>query len=392
MDVMERLRPESYDEAARVLNEAAARGNVAIVGGGSREAWFPPAREPVAVLESSALRGIVRYTPADLTICARAGTPLAELGEVLGRERQRLPLDPWPQGSVGGVIASNDNGPLRTRWGGVRDMLIGVRVALPNGQVVRFGGDVVKNVAGYDLTKGYVGSAGAFGLIVEATFKVQPQPVRSACAALSGTLEGLGAAWRALRERALPFAALEVVRDQSRWRLYALAEGDEVVVERLLRECMEAARSAGCTLEQAACSDVVEWAHKPAAASVWLRIGVPPARTADVLRALPQELAAIARPWVGIVDVCGDALDAATAELILRRALDAHGHAHLRRAPSALRLQLGWWRMERGGGGAALFPMLKNALDPGHCCNTGRTVYDCTGPGAAASPQRAADI
>ncbi|TAM89950.1 FAD-binding protein [bacterium] len=376
MDVMERLRPSSYDEAARMLHEASARGNAAVVGSGSRDAWFPPARNPVAALDSAALCGIVRYTPADLTICVRAGTPLADVQAALGRERQRLPLDPWPQGTVGGLIASNDNGPLRTRWGGVRDALIGVRVALPNGEVARFGGDVVKNVAGYDLTKGYVGSAGAFGMIVEATFKVQPQPARSTCTALTGTLDAVATAWRTLRERALPFAAVEVVRTEDRWTLYALAEGDSVVVERLVRECGEAARTTGCATREAPPDEAAEHARKPAGARTWLRVGIPPAQTASMLASLAPDQHAVARPWVGIVEIFGEALGESDLTRILRDAVEARGHAHLRQADDDLRRLLGWWSIEQIEGGRTMFPMLKNALDPARHCNAGRTIYD----------------
>ncbi|TAM73788.1 FAD-binding oxidoreductase [bacterium] len=376
MNVMERLCPSSYDEASRMLHEASTGGNTAIVGSGSRDAWFPPARSPVVALDSAALSGIVRYTPADLTICVRAGTPLADVQAALGREGQRLPLDPWPQGTVGGLIASNDNGPLRTRWGGVRDALIGVRVALPNGEVARFGGDVVKNVAGYDLTKGYVGSAGAFGMIVEATFKVQPQPARGTSTALSGTLDAVAAAWRALRERALPFAAIEVVRTEDGWTLYALAEGDGVIVERLIRECGEAARNAGCSTREAGHDEVVEQARKPAGARTWLRVGVPPAQTASVLASLAPDQRAVARPWVGIVEIFGEALGEDGLMPVLRGAVEARGHAHVRRADDGLRRLLGWWRIEQIEGGRTMFPMLKNALDPARRCNAGRTIYD----------------
>src|SRR5204863_9033321 len=116
--------------------------------------------------------------PADLTVTVAGGTRLADVAAALARAGQFLPLDP-PHGdeaTIGGVVAANSNGFWRARYGSVRDLLIGTRIALPDGSVVRAGGRVVKNVAGYDLNKLITGSFGTLGIIVEATFKVLPLP------------------------------------------------------------------------------------------------------------------------------------------------------------------------------------------------------------------------
>jgi len=378
----ELLRPRSYEEAAQQLREACARGNVTIRGSAARDAWFPPARDAVAELSSQALTGVVRYTPADLTICVRAGTPLEDVQAELSRERQRLPLDPSPAGTVGGAIAANDNGPLRTRWGGVRDALIGVRIALPNGEVARFGGDVVKNVAGYDLTKAYVGSAGAFGMIVEATFKVQPLPAAMRARRATGSLSALRRAAAALRARELPFAALELAgtTGDEPWHLDALAEGEPEVVERLEREFEEAVRAAGLDAVDLDAAAIAAQAARPAAAAAWMRVGVPRAATFDALDALPPRVEVIARPSAGICELFGEDGDAGALERYAQAILQLDGHVHLRLGNADLRARFGWWRA-REQGGRRLFAMLKTALDPEQRCNAGRTIYDSTEEG-----------
>lgn len=111
-------------------------------------------------------------------VIVRAGTTLAELQKVLSERNQFLPIDPpFPeQATIGGIVASAMAGPIRCLYGAVREHLLGVKVAQPDGTITRFGGKVVKNVAGYDVTKLYVGSFGTLGVIVEAAFKVLPLP------------------------------------------------------------------------------------------------------------------------------------------------------------------------------------------------------------------------
>lgn len=131
------------------------------------------------VLDTRSHRGIVSYDPTELVITARCGTPLAELAQVLDEAQQMLPCEPPAFGdgaTVGGMIASGLSGPRRPWSGSVRDFVLGTRVITGLGKHLRFGGEVMKNVAGYDLSRLMAGSFGSLGVITEVSLKVLPKP------------------------------------------------------------------------------------------------------------------------------------------------------------------------------------------------------------------------
>lgn len=171
--------PAAADEASRLLALAQAeRLAVAPRGGGSSLGLGRPPRRLDLVLDLSRLDGVIEHAPADQIVTAQCGLRLAALGRALGPHRQRLPLDPLGAGarSVGGVLATGASGPLRYRFGGPRDLLLGVRFLQADGMVTWGGSKVVKSVSGYDLPKLLVGSLGTLGVVVEATLRLHPVP------------------------------------------------------------------------------------------------------------------------------------------------------------------------------------------------------------------------
>jgi FAD/FMN-containing dehydrogenase len=137
-----------------------------------------PQAKRVNAIDLHALNRVVEYTPEDLTVTAQAGITLTELQAALGARGQWLPIDPPRPASttIWDVLKFNLSGPRRYGFGTIREHLIGIRVVLADGRVIRSGGRVVKNIAGYDLLKLFVGDHGSLGVPVEATFKVQPRP------------------------------------------------------------------------------------------------------------------------------------------------------------------------------------------------------------------------
>lgn len=168
------------------------------VGGGSKPALSAPF-DGATRLDMSRLAGIIEYEPGEYTFTAYAGTPVRDIVAALAEHGQYLPFDPplvERGATLGGVVAANTAGSARYRYGGVRDFIIGVRFIDGQGQLVRGGGKVVKNAAGFDLPKFMVGSAGRFGAFVDLSFKVFPEP--RAYVTLKFVFAGLGPALEAL--------------------------------------------------------------------------------------------------------------------------------------------------------------------------------------------------
>jgi glycolate oxidase FAD binding subunit len=175
------VEPRTAEEVAALLAWATQeRLSVVFRGGGTKLGW---GRVPTPLDLLVSLRGLNRvlaHAHADLTASVESGATLHELNTALGRHRQWLPVDAaGDEATVGGAIATNDTGPLRHRYGTPRDLLIGVRLATADGRLVKAGGNVVKNVAGYDLGKLVSGSFGCLAAVVSATFKLLPVPTAS---------------------------------------------------------------------------------------------------------------------------------------------------------------------------------------------------------------------
>ncbi|MCS6927090.1 MAG: FAD-binding oxidoreductase [Candidatus Binatia bacterium] len=171
--------PETVDQVTGVLRQAhGQRLAVAPVGSGAFLHLGGVPRRYQLALSLQKLTRLVDYQPTDMTVTVEAGMTLERLQERLAEQGQWLPLDPpLPQRvTLGGIIAANLSGPARLSQGTIRDLLLGLRVVQADGTVVKGGGRVVKNVAGYDLPKLYCGSLGTLGVIVEATCKVRPRP------------------------------------------------------------------------------------------------------------------------------------------------------------------------------------------------------------------------
>ncbi|MEF9995328.1 MAG: glycolate oxidase subunit GlcE [Burkholderiaceae bacterium] len=159
-----------------VCAAAAARTPLAIRAGGSKDFYGDPARG--VRIDPRAYRGVVEYEPSELVVVARCGTPLAELEALLTAHGQMLAFEPphFGAATVGGCVAAGLSGPRRAAAGSLRDFMLGAQLIDGRGQLLRFGGTVMKNVAGYDLSRVIAGSLGTLGLITQVAIKVLPRP------------------------------------------------------------------------------------------------------------------------------------------------------------------------------------------------------------------------
>ncbi|MCY3844285.1 MAG: FAD-binding oxidoreductase [Acidobacteria bacterium] len=380
--VAEPVTPEGLAES---LAWATSEGLRVLVAGGRTKLDWGAASGPIDLLLSTArLDRVVEHRHGDLTATVEAGATLSAVNAALAAHGQRLPWDPpWPdRATVGGIVATNDSGPRRHGHGAPRDSIIGVTVARADGRVARAGGIVVKNVAGYDLSRLLTGSFGCLGVILTATFKLAPAPPASRTLEVTvDSLEQAASVAADLAAAPLTPTALEVssppVRLLARFESVEASVSEQVEAARtLVGTCGSAATHAGAD-EQAvwdrhaahwyAPGTLVKLATVPAElfpTLVWLR-----GRAADA----GVELAAAGRAGLGVVDLRLDgpleAQAAVVAELRARLPL-GRGSAVIRRGEPELRRQVGAW----GPIGDALPVMqaIKRRFDPEGTLNPGR--------------------
>ena len=353
--------PATVDELARCLREAAQAKLAVIPVGGGRASTMgdAPIRSDVE-LHTSRLNRVLEHSHADMVVTVEAGITLEALQAELGKTGQFLPLDPFnsPGHTIGGLLATGWTGPLRLRYGSARDYLIGIRVAQPDGRLASAGGRVVKNVSGYDLMKLHHGALGSLGVIVAASFKVFPTPLRDVTVEI--TSDSIEEAWAA-GDRALGMplapAALELFSDR---RVLARFHGSRDAVNRMVDDLGWAGADPAAWLE-----------HSQRAPDCWARIAVPRHELRTFLAELPPGAAWWASPGVGIAN-WSITTDAETVRKARSAAESAGGSLVLMAAPPDLTREVGAW----GAPPATLELMqrIKAAFDPGHVLNPGRFV------------------
>jgi len=376
--------PASGAACAAVLAAASATRQATVLrGGGTKIEWARPVDVIDLVVSTAGLSDLLVHRDGDLTATVGSGVPLSRLNTTLAARGQWLPVDSaFAATTVGGMLATNDSGPLRHRFGTPRDLLIGITLALADGRLVKAGGTVVKNVAGYDLGKLVTGSYGALAAIVDATFKLLPLPHASATLrAVYTDPSALAADARALASGQFEPLAFDVraaaAPDGPRWTLFVRFASSPASVSAQL----DAAR----TLlhgEITALREGIEtraWADQ--VALPWngdgavLRWSWLPARLPEVLAfvtALGDGCEAVFTGRVvtgaGLVRLTGP--DAAVAAALARARVPASpvGHVVVLRASRALRAQVDVW----GAAPSAPAIALKRALDPAGILNAGR--------------------
>jgi glycolate oxidase FAD binding subunit len=373
-----REAPAGAEHAAALLREASERGEaVRFSGGRTKLGWAPPGIQPAIELSTTRLDRVLEHNAGDLTAVIEAGAPLARVQEVFARAGQMLALDPPDPGgaTVGGIVAANDSGPVRARFGSARDLVVGIRVALPDGSLARAGGKVIKNVAGYDLAKLFTGSFGTLGLIVELSVRLHPRPRRTVTAA-GGTADP-GALARAALE--LSHAPLEALSLDWRWgggdgallaRFGGVAPREQA--EAALR-LMGAAGLRGSLVEADGRVWELQREGQRSPDGTVVRVSGLPGRLGDVLSACTRlggrgvGRAGLGLSWLRLDERSPE--DAAGAVEELRRGLSPAPCAVLDAPPELGRLVEPWPEPEPGA--LALMRRVKERFDPAGICNPG---------------------
>ena len=383
------VEPADAAGLASALAEARAAGKAVLPrGGGTKTDWGNPPRAADMILSTRKLNRVLEHAAGDLTATVEAGCTITALQRALTAGGQQLAIDPlWPdQATVGGVLATNDNGSLRGAYGSLRDLIIGMTVALADGTLARSGGKVVKNVAGYDLPKLMVGAFGTLGVITQATFRLHPLPQMTRTLCFLSAMETFQELVQAMIACTGLVAAVEFELDR-REKPAALVrvEGPAAVaIEAKVKQVSNAAFDAGA--ESSDCPGASGAArqslHDRARTGLVCRVSVLPSNIPDLCACLTQLPSGTVKDGRCVVDMAGVgvlrldfASPRAVAETLhqLRRALQpAGGTVVVLRCPDEVRGQIDAW----GDAGDALPLMrrVKEQFDPTAVLNPGRFV------------------
>ena len=208
------LFPKTVDALAKIVKQASQnQWRILICGNGSKLTWGNLSQDINLVISTQKCDRLIEHAVGDLTVTVEAGMKLADLQAVLRSHNQFLPIDPsYPQtATLGGIVATADTGSWRQRYGGVRDMLLGLSFVRADGEIAKAGGRVVKNVAGYDLMKLFTGAYGTLGLISQLTFRTYPLINTSQTLLLTGKAEQIAQACQTIRNSGLTPTALDLL-------------------------------------------------------------------------------------------------------------------------------------------------------------------------------------
>ena len=373
--------PETSEAFAGVLAHASAERMATVIrGGGTKLAWGRPPAAVDLVVSTSRLTRLLAHRHGDLTATVQAGMPLRDLNAALSAERQWLPIESAFEGStVGGIVATNDAGPSRHRHGSPRDLIIGITLALTDGRVVKAGGTVVKNVAGYDLGKLISGSHGTLAGIADVTFKLVPVPQTSATLVASYTdPAALARDVAAIDASQIEAAAFDVRSEPDVLQLLL-----RVATSPAARDAQIAAARAIVTGQSTLITDMAErqaWASQldvPWHGDATVRLSWFPTKLLHVLETLDQirRIDGVTTTFAGrvigagMVTLAGEPRALATAIQRLRASSDV-GNVVLLRASRELKGMIDVWGPPRSSDGAV--QSIKRMFDPAGILNAAR--------------------
>jgi glycolate oxidase FAD binding subunit len=356
------LCPTTCDELAAALREASSqRQTITLAGRNTKRLMAGPIEPSDVTISTIRLNRVLQYEPRDLTISVEAGLPYAGLKQALAENGQMVPLDPGFAGesTIGGVIAANVSGPRRCLHGTARDMVIGMKFVTLEGKTVQTGGMVVKNVAGLDMAKMMIGSFGTLAAIAVINFRLQPIPLQTRTFVLEfQTVPDAMEARDVIHRGVLQPAALDILKQNGKYRLLIQAGGNAAVLERYARELKTAEAFEGED-EERLWTGIREFTPaflnaNPEGAVV--RISCALSEVGNALEALPST--ALARAGTG---VCYGYFE---------NWRDAPGHGVVEYAPDQARRQVDLWPGEPSD--FATMKRVKQMFDPQSLLNRGR--------------------
>jgi len=381
------IAPGTAQEVAQVLRYCASAG-VSIIprGGGTQLGLGNRPRKADFVLSLERLNRVIEHAWGDMTVTVEAGCTIDKLQSVVREHGQRLGADPMQpeRATVGGVLATAESGTLRIRYGAIRDLVLGVEMALADGSVIKAGGKVVKNVAGYDLTKLAIGSLGTLGVITRAVFRLHPIPVAPATfAAMLPTAAEAEKLLLAILDSHLVYTGLQMrARHEDQIFIYIRFEG---IPESLEDQYVKLGRIAGAHQFVDCAGDV--WMERQklfvnAGSSVICKCSVLPSQIGSLCDAIFQHtrkdgvVVTLVAQGTGLAEMRLDAADLHLLTNVLH-ALRGEverlaGTVTVAQCPVTMKSELEVWGTIRDA--LPLMQRIKQKFDPGQVLNPGRFV------------------
>ena len=381
------VEPGSIEEISDVMKLAASEDlAVAPRGGGTKMHIGDPPRRLDLVVSTAGMNEVLEHTPGDQIVRVEAGIKLEDLQEHISDSDQMLAIDPPESGAtVGGIVATNSSGPRRYRYGTVRDLIIGITVVLHDGTVAKAGSKVVKNVAGYDLSKLYTASLGTLGVIATANFRLHPRPGAARTVAVEVTdPQQAQAAAQSIVHSQVEATAVELHYGENEKLLAVLLESIAGGIDAKAETASFHLKQFGevRTLSDEEADRLGPLTLSEVTDEAVLKIGAPPVDLASVLESVlgAAERKGLAHPritghagtGVTLVGFSGDNEDGAAGfveemrEIWVRRG----GNVTLQRAPLTLKQRVSTW--DNGGDYLGLVRRVKEKFDPRGGMNPGR--------------------
>jgi glycolate oxidase FAD binding subunit len=379
------IEPGNPEEVARALKIATGAGlQVTPRSGATKMDWGNPPRSGALILSTRRLNRVVEHAWGDMTATVEAGCTFQQLQQTLAEHGQRLALEPlWPdRATIGGILATNDSGPLRIRFGSLRDLIIGITLALPDGTLAKSGGKVVKNVAGYDLPKLATGSLGTLGIITQAIFRLHPVPRESRTLSFSTSDSGsMNALVLAIQDCNMVPTGVQVRAGSSSTpevdlRFEGTAAGCEAQIEQTLRIASGARRIESPADVWNARSTLWSGAEP----SVVCKFSLLPADLGTFLNSIRKASEPLHLPWRLVAQAVGVGylrLEAGDSGVLLnalqdlRKKLETRGGSLvLLRCPLEIKSKTDVWGS--AGDALALMRSIKAQFDPTGVLNPGR--------------------
>ncbi|HSK99269.1 MAG TPA: FAD-binding oxidoreductase [Rubrobacteraceae bacterium] len=380
------VEPGSVEETSELMKLADREGLVvAPRGGGTKMHLGDPPREIDLILSTARLVEVIEYVPGDQVVRVQSGIRLADLQERLAGSNQMLGIDPPEEGAtIGGIVASNSSGPRRYRYGTIRDLIIGITVVLSDGTVAKAGGKVVKNVAGYDLSKLFTGSLGTLGVIAEANFRLHPRPEvsRTVAVAVESSRAAQGAA-QAIVHSQVEATAVELRWDEEQKQVTVLLESIPAGIEAKAETAAFLLKDFGEVRELSEDEGDLPAPPEVADDEAVVKVSVPPNELASVLdsvlgaagrRDVGARLTGHAASGVTYATLSGGTeARAAVVEELREIRSRRGGSVVLLKAPLELKKMVGTWQTS-GRDDLGLMRRVKEKFDPRGGLNPGRFI------------------